>query len=235
MATNKPPAVNPKFIRFDPKGNAQEHNRVERQDRRLNENVPMAERERRAARARAEAAARERQPREETQPDPTYVASDGGMPERESLIEAPLGLNETGDDVPLEDVSGDVDPELETEPSEPDDHEWSDPLDGEEELWTPGGDDALGDDAVGEGHTHGYTPKPEDIDVPEPDDPTRGGKVFWPGDAANSDEFQSFMLGDRFKVRNPVTGESMVMALISFDWDTEGNICNLVYAPVQEQ
>lgn len=44
--------------------------------------------------------------------------------------------------------------------------------------------------------------------------------------------YQSFVMGDRIKVRNPLTGESVLMALVSVDWDGEELECHVVYRPV---
>jgi hypothetical protein len=299
MPANKPPAVNPNAIVFDPKGNAKEHAFVSRQDRRANGNVPMAERERRAAQARAEAEARESgasgpetpEPDDTAPPSAEMTASEAVQLSKAPLVRAPLGINETGDETPLEDVSGDDEPDEEVgleedeieelgqydEDDDGPDEDGPAPAEGDrtaEELsqhqaWQDIFAAAMGDATIVESHTHGYVPEPtaENVNIHghEPNELTNvalaaeaaareqtnltfsastsqmaqmahveaRGPLLTAPDSWSSDVFQSFVLGDKIKVRNPVTGEPVSMVLISVDWDPDEGFCNVVYAPVQ--
>lgn len=291
MATKKPPAVNPDAIRFDPKGNARDHSRVSREDRRANEKVPIEERERRAARARAQVATGHTAGREEEMVEARELQTIEAEVEREidprshpvashELARAPLGLNETHDefDEP-EDVSGDL-----SEDDDPNDS--GEQRESAIELVTPGelvsDDDPFDEnDELDEAEAREIEQEvaaqyeaakqphervkhelgndvPHDVGLADQalsalrrgplifGEPSFGGAVdpesgailtpwgpdFTPG---TDGPFRAFIMGDKIKILNPVTGEPVTMALVSMDWDADDCNVHVRYAPVQDE
>jgi hypothetical protein len=168
----------------------------------------------------------------------------------EEIVRPPLHVNETLDEAPLEDASGDEDAEnahLYGEDIEDDDlevnDEWSDPLGDEEVEFVrePSGPrHVLGNDVpefLPDLLPDLESPVPSTMILPDRMDSARdrlratpvdmGSKFFGGGD-----EFTSFALGDHIRIHNPLTGESVEMAVVAVDWDDECGDIHIVYAPV---